>query len=153
MIGDNRVVISTMITTGAKKTSESSPTEIPFCATIRATSPRHTIPAPICKDSLFPYLQINAPRPHPAIFDTTAIIDDILGIVLLSIMTSLGGASGFHIQGILMVLLKMAAFFVISIIGGFGIKKFFEWLSTYKNPEIERHRRRCITFISLQRRP
>lgn len=75
-----------------------------------------------------------------------AIIDDILGIVLLSIMTSLGGASGFHIQGILMVLLKMAAFFVISIIGGFGIKKFFEWLSTYKNPEIERHRRRVPVF-------
>lgn len=40
-----------------------------------------------------------------------AIIDDILGIVLLSIMTSLGGASGFHIQEILMVLVKMAAFF------------------------------------------
>lgn len=45
-----------------------------------------------------------------------------------------------------MVLLKMAAFFVISIIGGFGIKKFFEWLSTYKNPEIERHRRRVPVF-------
>ena len=75
-----------------------------------------------------------------------AIIDDILGIVLLSIMTSLGGASGFHIQGILMVLLKMAAFFAISIIGGVGIKKFFEWLSTYKNPEIERHRRRVPVF-------
>lgn len=39
-----------------------------------------------------------------------AIIDDILGIVLLSIMTSLGGALGFHIQAILMVLVKMAAF-------------------------------------------
>ena len=48
-----------------------------------------------------------------------AIIDDILGIVL---------------------------FFAISIIGGFGIKKFFEWLSTYKNPEIERHRRRVPVF-------
>ena len=65
-----------------------------------------------------------------------AIIDDILGIVLLSIMTSLGGASGFHIQAI----------FAISIIGGVGIKKFFEWLSTYKNPEIERHRRRVPVF-------
>ena len=50
MIGDNKVVTSTMITTGAKKTSESNPTEIPFCATISATSPRHTIPAPICTD-------------------------------------------------------------------------------------------------------
>lgn len=75
-----------------------------------------------------------------------AIIDDILGIVLLSIMTSLGGASGFHIQAILMVLVKMAAFFAISIIGGIGIKKFFQWLSTYKNPEIERHRRRVPVF-------
>ena len=75
-----------------------------------------------------------------------AIIDDILGIVLLSIMTSLGGASGFHIQAILKILLQMAAFFAISIIGGVGIKKFFEWLSTYKNPEIERHRRRVPVF-------
>ena len=61
-------------------------------------------------------------------------------------MTSLGGASGFHIQEILMVLVKMAAFFAISIIGGIGIKKFFQWLSTYKNPEIERHRRRVPVF-------
>ena len=75
-----------------------------------------------------------------------AIIDDILGIVLLSIMTSLGGASGFHIQAILKILTQMAAFFAISIIGGVGIKKFFEWLSTYKNPEIERHRRRVPVF-------
>ena len=75
-----------------------------------------------------------------------AIIDDILGIVLLSIMTSLGGASGFHIQAILKILIQMAAFFAISIIGGVGIKKFFEWLSTYKNPEIERHRRRVPVF-------
>ena len=75
-----------------------------------------------------------------------AIIDDILGIVLLSIMTSLGGASGFHIQAILKILIQMSAFFAISIIGGVGIKKFFEWLSTYKNPEIERHRRRVPVF-------
>ena len=75
-----------------------------------------------------------------------AIIDDILGIVLLSIMTSFGGASGFHIQAILKILIQMAAFFAISIIGGVGIKKFFEWLSTYKNPEIERHRRRVPVF-------
>ena len=44
-----------------------------------------------------------------------AIIDDILGIVLLSIMTSLGGASGFHIQAILKILIQMAAFFAISV--------------------------------------
>ena len=75
-----------------------------------------------------------------------AIIDDILGILLLSIMTRIGGASGFHIQAILKILIQMAAFFAISIIGGVGIKKFFEWLSTYKNPEIERHRRRVPVF-------
>ena len=78
MIGDNKVVTSTMITTGAKKTSESNPTEIPFCATISATSPRHTIPAPICTDSRFPYLQSKAPRPHPAIFEITAITHKII---------------------------------------------------------------------------
>ena len=37
----------------------------------------------------------------------------------------------------------MAAFFAISIIGGVGIKKFFEWLSTYKNQVgCRRHRKR-----------
>lgn len=71
-----------------------------------------------------------------------AIIDDILGIVLLSMMTSIGGAGGFQIQSVLWILVKMAAFFVISGIGGIGVKKFFEWMSTYKDPEIERHRRR-----------
>ena len=62
------------------------------------------------------------------------------------ILTATGGASGFHIQAILKILIQMAAFFAISIIGGVGIKKFFEWLSTYKNPEIERHRRRVPVF-------
>lgn len=73
MIGDKSVVTRTMITTGAKKTSDNNPTEIPFCATISATSPRHTIPAPICTDSLFVYLHNNAPKPHPTIFEITAI--------------------------------------------------------------------------------
>ena len=62
-------------------------------------------------------------------------------------MTSLGGASGFHIQAILKILIQMAAFFAISIIGGVGIKKFL--LSGFlliKNPEIERHRRRVPVF-------
>lgn len=71
-----------------------------------------------------------------------AIIDDILGIVLLSIMTSIGGADGFQIQSVLLILGKMLAFFAISGIGGIAVKKFFEWLSTYKDPEIQRHRRR-----------
>ena len=62
MIGDKSVVTRTMMTTGAKKTSDNNPTEIPFCATISATSPRHTIPAPICTDSLFVYLHNNAPK-------------------------------------------------------------------------------------------
>ena len=70
----------------------------------------------------------------------------ILGAAIIDDMTSLGGASGFHIQAILKILIQMAAFFAISIIGGVGIKKFFEWLSTYKNPEIERHRRRVPVF-------
>lgn len=71
-----------------------------------------------------------------------AIIDDILGIVLLSVMTSIGGADGFQIQSVLLILGKMLAFFVISGIGGIAVKKFFEWLSTYKDPGIQRHRRR-----------
>lgn len=71
-----------------------------------------------------------------------AIIDDILGIVLLSIMTSIGGANGFQIQSVLFILGKMIVFFIISGIGGIVVKKFFEWMSTYKDPNIERHRRR-----------
>ncbi len=71
-----------------------------------------------------------------------AIIDDILGIILLSIMTSIGGADGFQIQSVLLILGKMLAFFAISGIGGIAVKKFFEWLSTYKDPGIQRHRRR-----------
>lgn len=71
-----------------------------------------------------------------------AIIDDILGIILLSVMTSIGGADGFQIQSVLLILGKMLAFFVISGIGGIAVKKFFEWLSTYKDPGIQRHRRR-----------
>ena len=71
-----------------------------------------------------------------------AIIDDILGIILLSIMTSIGGAGGFQIQSVLLILGKMLAFFAISGIGGIAVKKFFEWLSTYKDPGIQRHRRR-----------
>ena len=73
MIGDKSVVTWTMITTGAKKTSDNNPTEIPFYATINATSPRHTIPATICTDSHIIYFHNNAPTPHPAIFEITAI--------------------------------------------------------------------------------
>lgn len=71
-----------------------------------------------------------------------AIIDDVLGIILLSLMTSVGGASGFEFHSIIMIIGKMAAFFVLAGIGGIFVKKFFEWLSTYKDPEIQRHRRR-----------
>ena len=52
-----------------------------------------------------------------------------------------------HLKGrVGTAILGAAIIDAISIIGGVGIKKFFEWLSTYKNPEIERHRRRVPVF-------
>ena len=57
-----------------------------------------------------------------------AIIDDILGILLLSLITSIGGSGSMHLGSILFVLFKMAAFFVLALVSGCLIYRFFQWL-------------------------
>ncbi len=75
-----------------------------------------------------------------------AIIDDILGIILLSLMTSVGKSGGVDVASILMIVVKMAAFFVIAGIGGVFAAKFFEWMAGYKDQNIQRNRRRVAVF-------
>lgn len=83
-----------------------------------------------------------------------AIIDDILGIILLSLITSIGGSGSVNLGSILFVIIKMAAFFVFAVITGFMAHKFFVWLM----PKHEERRRRvpvlafayclCLAYIS-----
>lgn len=75
-----------------------------------------------------------------------AIIDDILGIILLSLMTSVGKPGGVDIASILMIVLKMAAFFVLAGASGFLVDKFFKWMAGYKDQNIQRNRRRVAVF-------
>jgi Kef-type K+ transport system membrane component KefB len=75
-----------------------------------------------------------------------AIIDDILGIILLSIMTSIGKAGSIEVSVIFMIFVKMAAFFVISAIGGVIVYKFFKWMSEMKVNNEQVHRRRVPVF-------
>ena len=71
-----------------------------------------------------------------------AIIDDILGIILLSVMTSIGKAGTVELTGVLMIIGKMALFFVISGAGGIFVYKFFRRMSTMKVNNEQVHRRR-----------
>lgn len=75
-----------------------------------------------------------------------AIIDDILGIILLSLMTSVGKSGGVDVLSILIIIAKMAVFFVISGIGGIFVDKFFKWMAGYKDQNIQRNRRRVAVF-------
>ena len=67
---------------------------------------------------------------------SAAIIDDIIGIVAISILTSVSGGGS-----IVITLIKMASFFVLAIGLGFVIRKIFKWLVT-KYP----HKRRTSIF-------
>lgn len=75
-----------------------------------------------------------------------AIIDDILGIILLSLMTSVGKSGGVDVISILIIIAKMAVFFVVSGIGGVFADKFFKWMAGYKDQNIQRNRRRVAVF-------
>ncbi|MDO4553738.1 MAG: cation:proton antiporter [Lachnospiraceae bacterium] len=57
-----------------------------------------------------------------------AIIDDILGIVLLSLITSIGGSGNVDLGSIVFVLIKMALFFVLAGVTGLIAYRFFIWL-------------------------
>ena len=60
---------------------------------------------------------------------SAAIIDDILGIVLLSILTGLSGKENSTSANPLIVILKILLFFVFVFVVGFITKKIFERLS------------------------
>lgn len=65
-----------------------------------------------------------------------AIIDDVLGIIFLSIITSISGGGS-----ILVTLAKAAGFFVLSCVVGLFLRKLFRWLiQTYP------HKRRTSIF-------
>ncbi len=84
---------------------------------------------------------------------SAAIIDDVIGIILLSIVISLSGGqeatapwiipTGDSAWSVVFLILIMAAFFIISIGVGIGIHKFFDWMGK-KYPH---HRR--IPMLSL----
>ena len=73
---------------------------------------------------------------------SAAIIDDIIGIIVLTVVISMSGASG-NTAGIGTVILKVVIFFVIAIISGYLIYKGMVWLDN-NHP----HTRR-IPIISL----
>lgn len=75
-----------------------------------------------------------------------AIIDDILGIILLSLMTSVGKTGHFEIASVALVIAKMVLFFLVSAIIGFFVSKFFKWMTVYKDPNVPRNRRRTPVF-------
>lgn len=53
-----------------------------------------------------------------------ALIDDVLGLIALTIVTSIGGASD---SNLLIVLLKIVGFFLFVAIVGILVKKFMDW--------------------------
>jgi Kef-type K+ transport system membrane component KefB len=71
-----------------------------------------------------------------------AIIDDILGIIALTIVISMSGGNGN--ASLWLVLLKIALFFVFCLIGGFIFYKVFQkWCDVSKKPM---HRHAIIAF-------
>lgn len=53
-----------------------------------------------------------------------ALIDDVLGLIALTIVTSIGGSAD---ANLLVVLLKIVAFFVLVIVVGIVVKKAMDW--------------------------
>lgn len=82
-----------------------------------------------------------------------AIIDDILGIIVLTIVTSLGGgkATAGDSAPLWLVLLKIALFFVFVAIFGYIVYKFFKWLETERRKRNAQTRNYgiCYLFINV----
>ena len=57
-----------------------------------------------------------------------AILDDILGIIILSMIIGMGDG-GLHIAALGLTFIKICGFFVFSLICGYGVFKIFEFLS------------------------
>jgi Kef-type K+ transport system membrane component KefB len=83
---------------------------------------------------------------------SAAIIDDVIGIILLSLVISLAGGSSSVTYvannsglNIFVLVLVMISFFVMSIVAGVFIRRLFNWLGN-KYPE---HRRIPIFSLAL----
>lgn len=74
-----------------------------------------------------------------------AVIDDILGIIALTIITSLADSS----VKISIVLLKIVGFFVFSVIAGFLFYKFYSAWSDRSNVGLQRHTIVAFVFCLL----
>ncbi len=70
-----------------------------------------------------------------------AIIDDILGIVALTIITSLADTS----VNVWLVLLKILVFFVFAGVAGFAYYKFYKYMC--KRDVVGKHRHAIISFV------
>ena len=57
-----------------------------------------------------------------------AILDDIIGIIVLSVVSSLGGTSSVGQSDVLWVLIKTVLFFIAAIVVGLGASKLFTWI-------------------------
>lgn len=84
---------------------------------------------------------------------SAAVIDDIIGIVVLSVLTGLNGTEGgaggamgsWNDPGPLLVCIKIALFFVFAVGVGLIVRKLFKWLDA----KYAHHRRNPIFAVSL----
>lgn len=66
-----------------------------------------------------------------------ALIDDVLGLIALTIVTSIGGSAD---ANLLVVLLKIVAFFVLVIVVGIVVKKAMDWyIANVHSTDLQRY--------------
>lgn len=66
-----------------------------------------------------------------------ALIDDVLGLIALTIVTSVGGSSG---DSLLMVLVKVVFFFVFVFVVGILVKKLMDWyIANVHSTDLQRY--------------
>lgn len=66
-----------------------------------------------------------------------ALIDDVLGLIALTIVTSIGGSAD---ANLLVVLLKIVAFFVLVIVVGILVKKAMDWyIANVHSTDLQRY--------------
>ena len=71
-----------------------------------------------------------------------AILDDIIGVILLSVVIGLKNNTGGGGTEVLLMVGKMLLFFAIAIVGGILIHRLFKWMET----KWDRHKRRVPIF-------
>jgi Kef-type K+ transport system membrane component KefB len=74
-----------------------------------------------------------------------AIIDDVLGIIALTIVTSMADTS----VSLVTVLLKIALFFVFAAVAGYGFLKFYRWWTAKSEKGLRRHTIVAFVFCLL----